>query len=420
MDFEDSTEEAAFRSEVRAWLEANAQRRRDIEDKFGAGLGPREFLAAARAWQAKKARAGFAAITWPKAVGGRAGTPIQQIIYQQEEADFLVPQGVFTVGMGMALPTVMMWGTPGQQARFLPSGLAGEEIWCQLFSEPSAGSDTGGIRTRAQRSGDDWVIDGQKVWSSNAHCSDWGILLARSDWDKPRTRGLTMFLLDMKSAGVEVRPIRQMSGDSEFNEVFLTDVRIPDSLRLGGEGEGWNVMLSTLMHERLSVGSAFPVDLHHRLIALARRCRWDGKPAIEDARVRARIADAYLSQRGVDLIILRALTALSRGGMPGPEMSVTKLVAGESIQDICSFAQEMAGAEGLLPADELDAQWHNIRWLWLMAPGMRLGGGTDEILRNVIAERVLGLPGEVRTDKDVPFRELEGPGSLRTSPERNP
>lgn len=408
MDFNDSVEEAAFRSEVRAWLEANAQRRRHAEEKFGAGLSPQEYVAAAKAWQAKKAQAGYAAITWPKAVGGRDGTPIQQVIYQQEEADFLVPYGPFTVSMGMALPTVMMWGTPQQQARYLPPGLSGEEIWCQLFSEPVAGSDTGGIRTRAQKHGDEWVINGQKVWSSMAHVSDWGILLARSDWDKPRTKGLTMFLLDMKSPGVEVRPIHQMSDSSEFNEVFLTDVRIADSMRLGGEGDGWNVMLTTLMHERLSVGGAFPVDLHHRLIALARRCRWDGKPAIEDARVRARIADAYISQRGVDLIVTRGLTALSRGGMPGPEMAVTKLVAGKGIQDICSFAQEMAGMEGLLPAEELDAQWQQIRWMWLMAPGMRLGGGTDEILRNVIAERVLGLPGEVRTDKNVPFRELVG------------
>lgn len=420
MDFKDTAAEAAFRNEVRAWLDANAQRRQHAEEKFGAGLSPQEYLAAAKAWQARKVDAGYAAIAWPKAVGGCGGTPIQQVIYQQEEADFLVPQGVFTVGMGMALPTVMMWGTPAQQARYLPSGLAGDEIWCQLFSEPVAGSDTGGIRTRAQRRGDGWVIDGQKVWSSNAHCSDWGILLARSDWDKPRTKGLTMFLLDMKSPGVEVRPIHQMSGECEFNEVFLTDVRIPDSLRLGGEGEGWNVMLSTLMHERLSVGGAFPVDLHRRLIALARQCRWDGKPAVEDARVRARIADAYLSQRGVDLIVMRGLTALSRGGMPGPEMAVTKLVAGKGIQDICSFAQEMAGAEGLLPAEELDVQWQHIRWMWLMAPGMRLGGGTDEILRNVIAERVLGLPSEVRTDKDVPFRELEGVGMSLKSPREPP
>jgi len=406
MDFNDTVEEAAFRSEVRTWLEANAQRRRHAEEKFGAELSPQEYVIAAKAWQAKKARAGYAAITWPTAVGGRDGTPIQQVIYQQEEADFLVPYGPFAVSMGMALPTVMTWGTPQQQARYLPPGLAGEEIWCQLFSEPVAGSDTGGIRTRAQKCGDEWVINGQKVWSSLAHLSDWGILLARSDWDKPRTKGLTMFLLDMKSPGVEVRPIHQMSGSSEFNEVFLTDVRICDSMRLGGEGDGWNVMLTTLMHERLSVGGAFPVDLHHRLIALARQCRWDGKPAIEDARVRARIADAYLSQRGVDLIVMRGLTAMSRGGMPGPEMAVTKLVAGKGIQDICSFAQEMAGMEGLLPAEELDAQWQHIRWMWLMAPGMRLGGGTDEILRNVIAERVLGLPGEVRTDKNVPFREL--------------
>ena len=407
MDFRDSTEETAFRTQVRAWLDANAQRRRNADENFGEGLNEADYLAAAKVWQAKKAAAGYAAITWPKAVGGMDGSPMQQVIYQQEQANYLAPGRIFEVSIGMGLPTVMLWAAPELQARFLRPGLSGEEIWCQLFSEPAAGSDTGGVRTRAEKRGDQWILNGQKVWTSGAHFCDYGILLARSDWDKPKQKGLTMFILDMKAPGVEVRPIHQMSGESEFNEVFLTDVCIADSYRLGAEGEGWKVMLSTLMQERLSVGGSLPTDLHTRLIELARKCAWNGRPAIEDDRVRARIADAYISQRGVELVIARGLTALSRGNLPGPEMALTKLIAAKGMQDIGGFALELAGADGLLSFEELGSEWRYIQKMWLSAPGARLAGGTDEILRNVIAERVLMLPGEMRTDRDVPFRELD-------------
>ncbi len=406
MDFNDSPAEAAFRAEARAWLEANGQRRQHVDERFGEGLSEAERIAAAKAWQAKKAAASYAAITWPKSMGGRGGTPMEQVIYTQEEAKFLVPQQVFEISLGMCLPTVASWAAPALQARYLPPGIAGQEIWCQLFSEPSAGSDTGGIRTRAEKRGDGWIINGQKVWTSGAHFCDYGILLARSDWDKPKQEGLTMFMIDMKAPGVEVRPIHQMSGESEFNEVFLNDVAIPDSHRLGPECGGWKVMLSTLMHERLSVGGNLPTDLHHRLIALAKSCRWDNAPALEDTRVRARIAETYLQQHGVELIISRGLTALSRGQTPGPEMSVIKLVAAKAMQNITGFALELAGPEGILGYQALGDEWRYIQRLWLSAPGARLAGGTDEILRNVIAERVLGLPGEVRTDRKIPFREL--------------
>lgn len=407
MDFNDSPDEAAFREEVRNWLSANGQRRTRPDEAFGEGLDEAAKLALAKAWQAKKAAAGYAAITWPREAGGMGGTAMQQVIYQQEEAAYLVPQMIFEVSIGMGLPTVMRWAAPELKARFLRPGLAGEEIWCQLFSEPGAGSDTGAVRTRAVRDGDEWVINGQKVWTSSAHFGDFGILLARTDWDKPKQDGLTMFIVDLKAPGVEIRPIHQMSGDSEFNEVFFTDVRIPDQYRLGPEGGGWKVMLSTLMQERLSVGGNLPTDLHRHLIDLARTCVWDERPAIEDARVRARIADAYLDQQGVSLIISRGLTALSKGKTPGPEMSITKLVAAKAMQEISSFAMELAGPEGLLASEALGGNWRYLQRLWLGSPGARIAGGTDEVLRNVIAERVLGLPGEIRTDRNVPFRELD-------------
>lgn len=407
MDFRDTPEEAAFRADVRAWLEANAQPRNSDADRFDAGMSEDQRIEAARAWQRSKAAAGYAAITWAKEWGGAGGSPMQQVIYNQEEAHFLVPRQVFENSLGQCVPTVAMWAIPELKERYVPPGLRGDEIWCQLFSEPSAGSDTGSIRTRATREGDEWMISGQKVWTSGAQFCDFGILLARSDWDKPKQEGLTMFIVDMRAPGIEIRPIHQMSGEHEFNEVFLDEVRIPDSHRLGPECGGWKVMLSTLMHERLSVGGSLPTNLHASLIELARKATWDGAPAIEDARVKARIADAYLSQKGVDLIISRGLTALSKGREPGPEMSILKLVAGKGILDIAGFALELAGPEGMLGHEDIGSEWSFVQRLWLSAPGIRLAGGSDEILRNIIAERVLGLPGEIRTDRKTPFRELQ-------------
>ncbi|MBK6552467.1 MAG: acyl-CoA dehydrogenase family protein [Rhodocyclaceae bacterium] len=406
MDFKDTPEEAAYRGQVRTWLETHGQRRRSADQVFGEGLDDAAKLAAAKAWQARKARAGYAAITWPKEMGGQGGTAMQEVIYKQEEAAYLVPRMIFENSLGQCLPTIATWALPELKARHLAKGIAGDEIWCQLFSEPAAGSDTGGIRTRAEKQGDHWVINGQKAWTSGAHFCDYGILLARSDWDKPKQEGLTMFILDMKAPGVAIRPIHQMSGESEFNEVFLNDVRIADTHRLGPECGGWKVMLSTLMHERLAVGGHLPTDLHTVLIDLARKCQWNGKPAIEDARVRAHVADAFLLQHGVELIIARGLTALSKGKAPGPEMSITKLVAAKAMQDISSFALELAGPEGALSHESIGQDWNYMQRLWLGAPGARVAGGTDEVMKNVIAERVLGMPGEIRTDRKIPFREL--------------
>lgn len=407
MDFNDTPLEAQFRAEVRAWLKANATERHSREDKFGAGLNEDDYLAAARTWQAKKAKAGYAAIAAPKTMGGLGGTPAMQVVYSQEEAKFLVPDRVFEVSLGTALPTVAMWGTPEQKEKYLARAFMGDHIWCQLFSEPSAGSDIGNVRTRAVRDGDDWVVTGQKVWTSGAHFADYGILLARTDWDSPKAKGLTMFIVDMKAEGVDVRPIHQASDEYHFNEVFLNDVRIPDSERLGHEGNGWKVMLSTLMQERFALGSNFSGDLYAQLIGLAQQAEWNGAPAISNATVRAGIADTYIQQFGVDLIVRRGMSAISRGESPGPEMAAVKLIGARAFQTGGALAIELGGAEGLIAAQDLGAEWRLPQLLWISAPGARIAGGTDEIQKNTIAERVLGLPGEIRTDRDVPFRELE-------------
>ena len=408
MDFNDTPDEAAFRGEVRAWLEANAAPKRSRDDKFGAGLDEADYLAAARAWQAKKAAAGYAAIAAPREMGGLGGTPAMQVIYGQEEGRFLTPGLVFEVSLGTALPTVAMWGTFEQKAAYLAPAFRGDHIWCQLFSEPSAGSDLGNVRTRAVRDGDGWIVTGQKVWTSGAHFADYGILLARTDWDSPKSKGLTMFILDMQLPGIEVRPIRQISEESHFNEVFLSEVRLLDSARLGPEGQGWKVMLSTLMQERFSLGENFSGDLYDQIAALARQVEWDGRPAIEAARVRAGIADAYIAQFGVDLIVRRGMSAISKGESPGPEMAAIKLVGARAFQTAGALAVELGGAEGLITHEDLGAEWRLPQLFWISAPGARIAGGTDEIQKNTIAERVLGLPGEIRTDRNVPFRELEG------------
>lgn len=408
MDFKDTPDESAFRAEVRVWLEANATPKLNRDDKFGAGLCQDDYLTAARAWQAKKAAAGYAAIAAPKEMGGLGGTPAMQVVYGQEEAKFLIPNLVFEVSLGTALPTVAMWGTPQQKEEYLVPAFRGDHIWCQLFSEPSAGSDLGNARTRAVRDGDDWIVTGQKVWTSGAHFADYGILLARTDWDQPKAKGLTMFILDMRAPGIEVRQIRQASDESHFNEVFLSEVRIPDSARLGPENQGWKVMLSTLMKERFSLGESFSGDLYAQIIDLARKVEWNGRPAIEDALVRSGIADAYIAQFGVELIVRRGMSAISKGVSPGPEMAAVKLIGAKAFQTAGALAIELGGAEGLIAQEDLGADWRLPQLYWISAPGARIAGGTDEIQKNTIAERVLRMPGEIRNDRDVPFRELEG------------
>ena len=410
MDFNDTHEEAKFRAEVRAWLEANAKPKDLSKARAGrSNKAEADRLASARVWQAKKAEAGYAAITWPTEFGGLGGSPIQSVIYSQEESNFEVPGGFFDIGLGMCIPTMMAWATKEQNERFVKPALYGEEIWCQLFSEPSAGSDVAGLRTKAERDGDDWIINGQKVWTSGAHYCDYGIIVTRSDPTAPKHKGLTFFFLDMKSPGIEVRPIKQMSGEANFNEVFFTDVRVPDSQRLGDVGEGWKVALTTLMNERLAIGQGSGVD-YTELLKLARQTELETGPAIKDANVREHLADWYVETQGLKYTKFRTLTALSKGETPGPESSIGKIVSGPKMQDLASFAMDLQGQGGILQGDEdaeMNAAFQN-QWMW--GAGYRIAGGTDEILRNIVSEQVLGLPQDIRVDKKVPFNELPGSG----------
>jgi len=410
MDFNDTPEEAAFRTEVRSWLEANAERR--APDETGADtLSERTddaTVKAAQAWQAKKADAGWVCITWPVEYGGRGGTPIQSVIYRQEESKFRTPPDIFGIGLGMCGPTVLAHGTDAQKKRWIPKLVRGEEIWCQLFSEPSAGSDLAGLRSSAVRDGDDWIVNGQKIWTSGAHYCEWGIVVTRTDPSVRKHAGLTYFVVDMKSPGVECRPIKQISGGANFNEVFFNDARIPDTQRISEVGNGWAVAITTLMNERSSIGGGgVGGGVGFRdLLDLARSVDIDGHPAIEDGAIQERMADYYVRQKGLQFTSYRALTALSRGETPGPGSSIGKLVAAKTRQEMASLAMELQGAAGGLLDAELTADEAGWQLAYLWAPGMRIAGGTDEIMRNIVAERVLRLPPEPRIDKEVAFREI--------------
>lgn len=407
MDFEDTAEEAKFRAEVRRWLDHNAKDFKGVGDEMAERSDP-GFMARAKAWQARKAEAGYARITWPKEVGGYGGTPIQQVIFNQEEGKSHLSAlgGPFAIGLGMCIPTLMAYGAKDAVARYVKPALRGDEIWCQLFSEPAGGSDVAGLRTRAEKAGDTWTVNGQKIWTTGAQFSDYGILLTRTDPNVPKHKGLTMFYLSMKSPGVEVRPIKQASGGSGFNEVFFTDVKIPDSQRLGEVGQGWQVALTTLMHERLAVGGGQGGGLDvNELMGLARSLELEDGPALKNAAVRERLADWYVRSAGLKYTTYRTMTALSRGQQPGPEASIAKIVVAPKLQDLAAFALELEGEAGALKGE--DAAAHGVFQLaWMSAPGLRIAGGTDEILRNIIAERVLGLPQDQRVDKDVPFNKL--------------
>jgi len=408
MDFEDSPEEAAFRAEVRAWLDANAKPRvkRETTDPLDE-RDDGDTMAKAKAWQKTKADKGYARITWPKGMGGIGGTPMQSIIFGQEESKYDVPYGgPFAIGLGMCIPTVMAYCGDETKNRYVKPAVEGTEIWCQLFSEPAGGSDVAALKTRAVKDGDTWTINGSKIWTTGAQFSDYGLLLTRTDPNVPKHKGLTMFYLSMKSPGVEVRPIKQASGASGFNEIFFTDVKIPDSQRVGEVGQGWQVALTTLMHERLAVGGGQGGGLDvPQLLQLARTLELEDGPAIKNAAVREKIADWYVRSAGLKYTTLRTMTALSRGQQPGPEASIAKVVVASKLQDLSAFAMELEGEAGALAGNDAPMQGM-FQQGWLSAPGLRIAGGTDEILRNIIAERVLGLPGDVRVDKDVPFNKV--------------
>ena len=408
MNFDDTPEEAAFRAEVRAWLSANATPKRGAtESAFDPERSEGDNVAIAKAWQSKLSDAGWACMWWPKAYGGREASPIQRVIWSQEVERFIAPDGFFIIGQGMCAPTLMAFASETDKQRHLPRIARGDDIWCQLFSEPVAGSDLAGIRTRAEPDGSDWVIYGQKIWTSGAHYSDYGIVITRTDPNVPKHKGLTMFWLSMKAPGVEIRPIKQINGDRAFNEVYFTDVRIPDSQRLGEVGKGWEVSLVTLMNERLAVGGSLATgaDL---LVRLASEQEIDGEPAIRNAAVREKLAEWYVQLAGLKYTGFRMVSALSRGQTPGPEASISKVVVARCNQDMASFALDLQDAGGIVDDGSLSQLAQQFQRLFMRSPANRIEGGSDEILRNIIAERVLGLPADIRVDKNVPFNKVPG------------
>ena len=405
MDFEDTADEAEFRAKARAFLDRNAKKRDGAGMVYRAGSEDPSFRNDAKAWQAKKADADYAGITWPKEWGGQGGSAIAQVIYDQEEAKYAVPRGIFEIGLGMCIPTLATWGTQAHRDRYVKKALRGEEIWCQLFSEPAGGSDLAALRTRAERDGNDWIINGQKIWTSGAHYCDFGVIVTRSDFEVPKHKGLTYFFLDMKSPGVDIRPIKQISGASHFNEVFFTDVRIPDSQRLGAVGDGWKVSLTTLMNERYMIGGRAGVDVDE-VLDLARQVEIDDAPALANEGVRERIADWYVMSRGLKYSHFRTMTALSRGETPGPESSIGKLVSGPKLQAMAAFAMDLLEEGGVITDPKYAPMAALFQQTLMTSPSARIAGGSDEILRNIIAERVLGLPPDIRVDKDVAFSKV--------------
>ena len=410
MNFDDTPHEAAFRAEARAWIDANAPKHLLPHlEKAGFGgieLGGLDPMKEAKAWQKKKYDAGWACLHWPKEYGGRGASPIERVIWNQEEGPYAALSGSFIIGHGMCGPTVMDWGPEEAKCELLPRLAAGEDIWCQLFSEPAGGSDLAGLRTKAERDGDDWVINGQKIWTSGAHYSQWGILITRTDPDVPKHKGLTMFFLRMDTPGVRIVPIKQANGQSGFNEVYFDNVRLPDSQRLGGVGEGWKVSLTTLMNERLSIGSGMSAGFPDIFEFCKELELADGTLAINDRGVRSKLAEWACRQSGLKYTGMRAISALSRGENPGPENSIGKLVAGSSLQEIAMFALDLQGQAGAVSDPKLAAMAAKFQAQLLRSPATRVEGGTDEILRNIIGERVLGLPDDMRADKGIAFNKI--------------
>ena len=406
MDFNDTPDQAKFRAKCKEWLDSNAQLK-DTGKRANAESNLEELIAKAKVWQKKKYDAGWAMLHWPKEYGGINATPIERIIWGQEESKYDVPGSIFEIGLGMCGPVMMQYASEEQKERYLPPMAEGKEIWCQLFSEPSAGSDVAGLRSKAVKDGDEWIINGQKVWTSGAHYSDFGILVVRHDPDLEKHKSLSFFFVDMKSPGITVKPIKQIPGTAGsgagFNEVYFDDVRIPDSQRLGEIGDGWKVAITTLMNERLAVGDAKGADVNEAL-SLAKDKDDFGQLMIKNQAVRDKLADWFCEANGLKYTKFRTMSALSKGEAPGPEASITKIVSANKLQAIGNFGIDSGDMAGML-IDEEDGM-SSFQAAWLGAPGLRIAGGTDEILKNIIAERVLGLPQDPRADKGLPFKDI--------------
>lgn len=412
MDFDDTAEEEVFRAAASEWLEGHAVLKGapgDFSDGHADEAVPEAVhVANCKRWQRTLWDGGWAGVAWPKTFGGRGGKPMEASIFNQEQARFGVTTGVFAVAHGMVGPTLMRHGSPDQQQRHLPAMLRGDEVWCQLFSEPGAGSDLASLTTRAELDGDEWVVNGQKVWTSTADHSGWGILLARTDPEQPKHRGITYFLVDMATPGIEVRPLRQLTGHAHFSEVFLDDVRIPAGNVVGYVGEGWRVAITTLSNERAAISGSDRGKEFGALLALARRRGRAG-----DAVVRQQLAGCWTSHQILTFLGYRLQTALSHGTPLGAEASIMKLWYAEHVRRLAEVALHLEGPSGTLEREPGGTGFWQRRFL--AAPSIKIGGGTNEVQHNVIGERILGLPSETRHDRDVSFRELQRQGGTATS-----
>jgi alkylation response protein AidB-like acyl-CoA dehydrogenase len=397
VDFEDTPEDAVFRAEARAWLADHAVPKGHPDDISRGFFDPRadwdRLEARARQWQRRLFDGGWAGISYPKEYGGRGGTTMQELVFAQEVRGTGEHAGIFAVAHTMVGPAILAFGTQAQQERFVEPMLRGDDVWCQLFSEPGAGSDLASLSCRAVRDGDEWVVTGQKVWTSSADRSQWGILLARTDPTAEKHAGITCFLLDMATPGIEIRPLRQMTGEAHFGEVFLDEVRIPAELVLGGDdgvGQGWPAAVHTLANERHMIGAAPVDDDVEGLIAVAHRAGRLADPVVRQGIARAHTATQLLRWFGY-----RIETALARGEPPGPETSVVKLLYGAHLRQASELGKDLLGAEGLLDGEPGSwSGYFGYRFVW--APHAGIAGGTNEVQRTIVGERVLGLPREPR------------------------
>ena len=402
MDFEDTPELAVFRSEVRDWLDANAQRR---TDQLFLGMEGDQAFQEAKAWYKKKSQAGFACLTWPREYGGAGLTPLHEVIWAQEVENYKTRDAHFVIGIGNCGPAIMHFASEEAKVELLPRMASAEDVWCQLFSEPSAGSDVAGLRTRAEPDGDNWILNGQKIWTSGAQYSDYGVVLTRTDPTVSKYRGLTLFMIDMRQPGVEIRPIRQMDGGQHFNEVFFNDAVVPDAYRLGEVGGGWTGALTVLMSERLAISGIQPTGFP-QFLELVKSLEINGQPIARDPIVRERLATWYSQYAGLQAANKRMITAVAKGGIAGAEASLGKLVGAVMNQEIANFACQVFGQAGIIQDDSFSPEQGHFQHSVLFSPGVRLAGGTDEVMRNILAEQVLGLPQEPRADKGMAFQDI--------------
>jgi alkylation response protein AidB-like acyl-CoA dehydrogenase len=393
VDLNDTPEQAAYRERARTWLQAHA----DEAPPRSGSYEDTAYIDARRAWQRRLAQEGLAGLTWPKEYGGQGLGPIEQVTVNQELSQAGVPGILDVIGIGMLGPCLIAHGSEEQKSRHLGPMLHGDEVWCQLFSEPAAGSDLAAIQARA-RQGEDgtWTLNGQKVWTTNAQFAAWGLLLARTDADVPKHKGLTMFIVPMDAPGVTVRGLRQISGEAEFNEVFFDDVVLDEHAVVGGVGNGWGTALTVLMFERLTIG--FGSESFGSPARLAQTLAAD-PAAREHPGIREAFGEVITELLAVRFNGYRALTQLARGQIPGPEAGLAKVTLVNAAIKASDLGADVVGPEAL----DADTDWS---YLISFLPGLKSAGGTEAILRNTIGERVLGLPPEPRLDKGIPFSEL--------------